>query len=141
MLFTGDAFDLNHHARPTLNTPMSDFSDLYSSLEWMLGLAPRVLANGHKWTVTGADQCRQTLRKTLGFLNKIQAAALRVLGRGPAGLSDFVHHYPLKDQDHMPLTARNAYWCLLKSLVREGTVERCPEYERGKIIRMRWRLV
>jgi glyoxylase-like metal-dependent hydrolase (beta-lactamase superfamily II) len=140
ILFTGDAFDISRKARPTLNTPVSDWVDLHATLEWMLSKNPEILANGHHQVVIGQDQCREVLETSLAFLDKERRAVLDVLAQGPAGLNEFLRHYDLKDQMFGGFEARNTYWCTLKSLVREGAVERCPEMKEGKITRLAWRL-
>ena len=99
ILFTGDAFDVSRHVRPTINNPLSDWADLHATLEWMLAKNPEILANGHHQVVTGQDQCREAIETSLGFLDKERAAVLEVLASGPAGLDDFLDHYDLKDQE------------------------------------------
>ncbi|HMF30785.1 MAG TPA: MBL fold metallo-hydrolase [Candidatus Lokiarchaeia archaeon] len=140
ILFTGDAFDISRETRPTLNTPVADWADLHATLEWMLSKDAEILANGHHWVVTGRDACRHELETSLGFLDKIRTATLEVLARGPAGIKNFLRQYNLKDQEQGGFEANVTYWCTMKSLVREGVVERCPEIKNGKIKRLLWRL-
>jgi glyoxylase-like metal-dependent hydrolase (beta-lactamase superfamily II) len=140
ILFTGDAFDISRKTRPTLNTPVADWADLHATLEWMLGKDAEILANGHHQVAVGQEQCRKELETPLVFLDKMRAAVLDVLARGPAGIQDFLQHYSLKDQEQGGFEANVTYWCTLKSLVREGKVERCPEINHGKIKRLLWRL-
>lgn len=141
ILFTGDVFDLYHNTRPTLNNPLSDWADLHATLEWMIQKKPAILANGHKWTVVGEDQCRVELEKALGFLDEIRANVLSVLRNGPAKLADFPRRYPLKHLKYSSLERKITYWCTLQSLVKNGIVKRCPEYDRGKLTRLRWQLL
>jgi hypothetical protein len=131
---------LYNNTRPTLNNPLSDWADLHASIEWMIKKRPAVLANGHKWTVVGEDQCRAELEKALGFLDEIKANVLAVLKDGPAGLNDFIRRYPLKHLKYPGLERKITYWCTLRSLVRLGLAKRCPEYDRGQLKQLRWQL-
>ncbi len=140
ILFTGDAFDLAYNTRPSLNNPLSDWADLRASLEWMMQKRPTILANGHKWTVVGEDQCRAELEKARGLLDEIKANVLAVLQDGPAGLGDIIHRFPLKHLKYPGLERKINYWCTLRSLVKLGLVKRCPEYKRGKIKQLKWDL-
>ena len=138
ILFTGDCFDLYNNTRPTLNNPLSDWADLRATLEWMIQKRPSILANGHKWTVVGENQCRAELEKALGFLDEIKANTLAVLKEGPAGLKEIINRYPLHHLYYTSLERRLTYWCTLRSLERLGLVKRRPIYKNGKIKRLTW---
>jgi glyoxylase-like metal-dependent hydrolase (beta-lactamase superfamily II) len=140
ILFTGDAFDLAYNTRPTLNNPLSDWTDLHASLEWMIQKRPAILANGHKWTIVGEDQCRAELEKAIGFLDEIKANVLAVLADGPSGLTDIIRRFPLKHLKYRGVERKINYWCTLRSLVKGGLVKRCPVYDRGKIKQLKWQL-
>ena len=81
------------------------------------------------------------LEKVIGHLDSIKSAVLHVLSRGPAGLKDFLQYDALSDQNHLPATARTVYWCTLKSMAREGAVKRRPVFDKGRMVRLEWRLV
>jgi glyoxylase-like metal-dependent hydrolase (beta-lactamase superfamily II) len=140
LIFTGDTVETGVNCRPMLNTPEADVEEMRTTVEWMIGKSPAILANGHYGTVVGQRKCEETLRQCLGFLDKIKSSALQVLCRGPASLDDFYAAYNQDDQGRNQWEAGIANWCLMKSLTRQGKVVRVPKYDGKKLVDLKWKI-